>query len=413
MKTKENLLAIMQVNESGFIKRRESSTLEFKANFNRAQLPSYAKTMAAFANNRGGIIVFGITDNPRLPKGVTNDTFFMLDPETLTNELNKTFQPEIIGKPEEIKIGSKRFGFIIVNETSRKPVVAKTNKGDIKEGAIYYRYHARSELIKYSEMINIIDVIRENERRLWLSHIQQISHIGVENAGIFNPDDGLIKGSSGSFIIDKSLLPHIQFIKEGQFVEKDGAPSVKLIGNAHIIGVEDESFEGILGIQEKAINQNDIMVNFLNQIKVRSPQEYLKQICLEGLKYLPFYYYCNIANVKIKQLRSFLENIHGYNIILSRLESDKNKLPVTLRNTGSKAYKEKVALKDNLLKGDFDIPTDKKRLRYLLYVLRSLNDVDITRKTLLEIYKKPLREIGILGDFRLAACYLDYIENKS
>lgn len=64
MKTKENLLAIMQVNESGFIRRRESSTLEFKANFNRAQLPSYAKTMAAFANNRGGIIAFGITDNP-------------------------------------------------------------------------------------------------------------------------------------------------------------------------------------------------------------------------------------------------------------------------------------------------------------------------------------------------------------
>ncbi len=151
----------------------------------------------------------------------------------------------------------------------------------------------------------------------------------------------------------------------------------------------------------------------MNQIKVRSPQEYLKQICLEGIKYLPFYYYCNLAKINIKQLKSLFENIHGYTAILARLESDKSKLPITLKNTGTSAYKAKVTLKEKLLQGNLDITTDKKTLRYLLYVLRSLDSDEIIRNTLLEIYKNPLRKIGVLSDFRLALCYLDYIKNKS
>jgi len=408
----KKLLAILQTNDSGYIRRRESSILEFKANFNLGQLSNYAKTMAAFANNHGGAIAFGITDNPRLPQGLSNDKFFTFDPEKITNELNRTFQPEISWKMEEIEIDSKKFGFIIVDESSRKPVIAKTNKGNVKEGGIYYRYNARSELIKYPELLNIIETIKKKERRLWLNHIQQIAHIGVESAGIFNPTDGLVKGSSGAFIIDKTLLPHLQFIKEGHFVEKDGSPSIKLIGNAHVIGTDDEDLDGIIGIQEKAINQNDIIVNFLSQIKVRSPQEYLKQICLESTKYLPFYYYCNLANIRLKKFNSFLQNIQGYNQILSRLSSDSFQLSSILRNTGTTAYNEKKNFKNQLINGNLQMPNDRIRLLYLLSVLRSLQNVDIIRETLLEIYKKPIRKIGVIADFRLAVCYLDYLENK-
>ena len=408
----EHLRKILVTNEQGFIKRNESSTLEFKANFSYASLPQYAKTMAAFANNRGGIIVFGITDHPRRPIGLENDRFINLDSARLTEELNKVFEPEIIWLKRDIQINGKIFGFLIVEEAKNKPIIAKATKGEIKEGVIYYRYYARNEPIRYPELAQIIGKIREKERRLWINHIKQIAHIGPENAGIFNPEDGLVKGVGGSFLIDRSLLPHIKFIREGHFVEKEGAPSVKLIGNVHVIGGDEEELDGIIGIQEKAINQHDIIVNFLNQVKVRSPEEYIKQICLSGIKYLPFYYYCKLAKIKLSHLETLLNKIQGYQAILTRVKTDAAKLPIKLKNTGTKAYKEKVKILNQIKQNKLVFLYDRKTLRYLLEVVRTLNDVDLIRKILLKVYEKPLRRIGVIGEFRIAVCYLDYIENK-
>ena len=387
----DQLKTILEVNELGHIRRRESTVLEFKANFNFGQVDKYAKAMAAFANNRGGILLFGVTNRPRLPKGMTNDKFLEIDPERIANELNKIFQPEIHWTIRDLIVDGKNFGFLIVKESKNKPVMARINKGDfIKEGAIFYRYNARNELIKYSEMRGIVDSIKNKERKLWLSHLKQIAHIGPEHTGIFNPKDGLVKGPSGAFIIDSSILPLLQFIREGEFVEKDGAPAVKLIGHAHVIGGDEEEYQGVIGIQEKAINQNDIIVNFLNKIQVRSPVEYLKQICLEGVKYLPFYYYLKLANIKLNELEDFLTKVHGYNTLLERVSTDPNKLPIKIRNTGTDAYRIKKEFRRLLQKGQLKIPKGKKDLRYLLSVLRSINDTTTIRNILLEIYRLPL-----------------------
>jgi len=50
---------------SSKITARESSQLEFKEQFNWLSKANYAKSMVAFANNKGGYIVFGIKDQPR------------------------------------------------------------------------------------------------------------------------------------------------------------------------------------------------------------------------------------------------------------------------------------------------------------------------------------------------------------
>jgi hypothetical protein len=410
----EQLKAILEVNELGHIRRRESTVLEFKANFNFGQVDKYAKTMAAFANNRGGVLLFGVTNRPRLPKGMSNDKFYDIDPERIANEINNIFQPEIHWSMKDLSIDGKNFGFLIIEEAKNKPVVARINKGDsIKEGAIFYRYNARNELIKFGEMRSIIDSIKDRERKLWLSHLKQIAHIGPEHTGIFNPKDGLVKGPSGAFIVDRTILPFLQFIREGEFVEKDGAPTVKLIGQARVIGGDEEDWQGVIGIQEKAINQNDIIVNFLNKIQVRSPVEYLKQICLEGVKYLPFYYYLRLANIKLDELEDFLTEIQGYNAILERVSTDPIKLPIKLRNTGTEAYSRKREMRRLLRKGKLKIPDEKKDLRYLLSVLRSIDDTETIRNILIEIYRLPLRKIEIIGDFRITVCYLDFIENIS
>ena len=44
---------------------REGSTVEFKESFNMGGMAQYFKTMASFANNMGGYIIFGVGDKPR------------------------------------------------------------------------------------------------------------------------------------------------------------------------------------------------------------------------------------------------------------------------------------------------------------------------------------------------------------
>ena len=60
--TVKNILS--SLSETGTLKSRESVTVEFKESYNSNNNVKYGKTMAAYANNRGGYIIFGVTDKP-------------------------------------------------------------------------------------------------------------------------------------------------------------------------------------------------------------------------------------------------------------------------------------------------------------------------------------------------------------
>ena len=63
----ENLTGIFRVSskEPSRIINREGTTIEFKESYNHGNMAQYFKAMAAFANNQGGYILFGIGDKPR------------------------------------------------------------------------------------------------------------------------------------------------------------------------------------------------------------------------------------------------------------------------------------------------------------------------------------------------------------
>lgn len=92
---------LIRVRENGsdlHVLTRESATKEFKENFTWGSIGLYARTMAGFANARGGYILFGITDNPRRAVGLSEKArsdFDNLDQAKLTEGLNELFSPEI------------------------------------------------------------------------------------------------------------------------------------------------------------------------------------------------------------------------------------------------------------------------------------------------------------------------------
>ena len=61
----------------------KSNRVEFKQSFNKANTAMYAKTMASYANNSGGYIIFGIQDTPRKVIGLKNDNFENMKQRTI------------------------------------------------------------------------------------------------------------------------------------------------------------------------------------------------------------------------------------------------------------------------------------------------------------------------------------------
>jgi len=75
------LRELIRTKSDGTLFHREKQDLEFKKNFQFKSMAKYLKTIAAFSNNQGGVIVFGISDSPRKPIGMSNDQFNSIDSE--------------------------------------------------------------------------------------------------------------------------------------------------------------------------------------------------------------------------------------------------------------------------------------------------------------------------------------------
>jgi predicted HTH transcriptional regulator len=149
---------LFETNDKGYIKHRESFDLEFKENFHLGnKLLEYCRTLVGMANNKGGQIVFGITDKPRIPKGMTNDKFATCDPAKINQTLMEYFSHEIEWNMESIEYNGQAFGILSVKEANVKPVLCRKN-GDkvLKEAAIYYRYRGETKEINFPELSNIL-----------------------------------------------------------------------------------------------------------------------------------------------------------------------------------------------------------------------------------------------------------------
>jgi hypothetical protein len=221
-----------------FLYHREGQELEFKEQFNLAGLAEYLKDFAAFANNKGGYLIFGIKNSPRIPVGLNKKSlnqFKKIDPEKITGYLLETFSSSITWEQNEIKNNGKTFGIFYIQESNVKPIIAKLDEGKeqtIKNGEIYYRYGGRTQKIQYAELENIILNRVEKNNKQWMDLMSKIAVAGPQNAAILDTKKSIIeKGSSKILIIDENLSKKIKFIKSGEFNNKKGEATLKLIGD--------------------------------------------------------------------------------------------------------------------------------------------------------------------------------------
>ncbi len=129
--------------------RGEDDQLDYKKTISSAS--KIAKTMSAFANHKGGILLIGVRDNKTIAGVRTEDEKYML-------ELAASFycKPEIKIEVREHLVGDKLVVECIVPEGSDKPYYAKDTEG---KWWVYIRVKDQSLLASKV----VVDVLRRQK----------------------------------------------------------------------------------------------------------------------------------------------------------------------------------------------------------------------------------------------------------
>ena len=199
---------ILTTRDGGLV-RRESHVLEFKRSFNLGALAEYFRDFAAFANNRGGYMIFGVEDSPRQLTGLSDSAwarFNAIDPQKITEPLLGMFVPDVRWESEAFEIDGKRFGVFRIHESAQKPVIARKNQGRVRDGEIYYRYRGRTQKIRHAELETIIGARIEAINEKWRDLLKEIGQIGVNNAAVLDTRRSGVEGDVGKvLLVDEDL----------------------------------------------------------------------------------------------------------------------------------------------------------------------------------------------------------------
>ncbi len=362
--------------------RRESTALDFKENFNFNALAEYGKFGTSFANRKGGYLVFGIKDKPHLLLGMQNEQFENVDAEKITTRFNEYFSPSLEWDLYVHELDGKKFGLIYFFESLNKPIISlKTNnKGHFSEGDIYYRYSGQSRKIRYSELNEIIENKIKKEKEDWLDFLKNAMQFKPDSALLLDLNSGTINSNDHSILIDEKILEKLKFIKEGDFSEKKGAPTLKLIG---AISENVQTHEAKI-VEKKvpkpfAITTENLIDSFLSQ-NCEYPIEYLKQFCYESSSYLPIWYFILCSKKSIDEVDMFWLALNDVK------EATRNKLLQRLvyDNVDSHSIGKLIDIKDNANLSNIKIFDDfVKETRLKLRFAKS-RDITIERSL---IYK--------------------------
>lgn len=406
---------------------REGTSIEFKETFSFGSMAQYFKAMASFANNCGGYTIFGVGDKPRRLLGLKEKSlsqFEELKVEEFTNSLLDYFSPEIRWEHCTFEYRGLSFGIIYTYSLFRKPCICKktydsqNSKYSLKEGDIYYRYSGRSERIRYTELASIIDEVRKAEEKQWLEFVQRTAQIGISNAALLDLESGKIAGDGGTVVIDSDLLSKIAFIHEGEFLESKGKPALRLIGDIQEISTGKIIVRETTKKVVRAIEPDDIIRAFLNEITVDEPMEYIKVICSATSANYPIYFLLNQAKANTSDALEVIEQSTTRGStkehLLERLNGKTiEQMKISTKNTI--ASNQKRLYRASWLSEN--VPEKINNLVYCIGALVTLNNEEIQKhktyilSTLMKIYSEYYESASSLqaSNLRIAICRMDEV----
>ncbi len=285
----------------------ETDQVECKRTFRMTPENRFAevvKAIAGMANNRGGMILFGVRDGTFAVEGLTDDEFARVDAATINRTLAGALDPVPKFAKTAIVFDGRTVGILSVEPHANPPVIALKMMGsDVKEGCIYFRYVGETRTIKPGELRQML---ARREQRAVAEFSRRIMGVATGSQATLDLQTGEVKGSAGSFVIDEALLPQIQFIREGDFSELKGAPTLRLVGDVQPIDREAQEQARII---RQSVTPDAVIRNFLKGEKVADPLQYVQAQAHYQRRWLPVWYYAKAAGTPIDDLVEDLRSL--------------------------------------------------------------------------------------------------------
>ena len=272
----------------------ETDEFECKEGFSLRNFSKPLRTIAGFANNRGGYLFFGVKDKPLgfAVSGLADDRFTKTDQNKFSQTIRSVLEPTPRFRVASLKLDAFTVGVIHVEPHNAKPVIASKTEGDVAEGAIYYRYPGETKAICYADLRAILDERDQRSREAILPMVQRLLELGPKDAMVANLADGQLEGGHRPIIIDQRLVDRIKFIRDGEFDEREGAETLRLVGDVNAVDLS--SITTIKTVRTE-LTEESIVRNFVGRVLVEEPSAYVRQASHEQSFLLPLFYYLHLA----------------------------------------------------------------------------------------------------------------------
>lgn len=391
----------------------ESDTIECKESFSKDE-KGLLRPLCALANNKGGYILYGVKDKTWEVVGLkekSKQCFLEWDLQYLDTVVLNYLSCGIEIHKNIVSLYDFEIAILKVEPARKKPVIYINNVNVGQEtfsvGDIFFRYPGSSRKICPAELDKIIEERMQSTLKTTLmKQIENILKNGIENSAILNITTGEVEGKSGSFIIDEKLLPKIQFLKEGEFVERAGAPALKLIGDVRPI-TEISKIEVETNVN---IDIKEIVSSFLNNTPPKKPREYIKSLALSSRKWAPLFYFIKNGGNSYKAVVEYLTKLkNDESITYPQKQIDminQNKIPTF--STKNKEYfvkkienqeDVKISTEEDCLKfcvGIGQLPKDKINLEYCKQKLKFIMEYYWVHKNVKDMLIKISSYLDIL-----------------
>lgn len=285
----------------------EHEECECKRDFDPKKLTPVVKAIAALANNKGGYLLFGVSNVGYLVEGVS-DAFAKADIVQIVEKVKAHLSPT----PSVLSKGLVDFeglavGFLQVARYSNPPIIVSRDGDGLNEGEILFRYPGQSARIKFGDLRAMLDDRDRRAQRALVGAVDKIAQIGTGNAMIVDTNRNVLESEGQSILIDEKLAESLKFIKEGEFDEKLGAPTLKLVGRVSPVAVNSL---GPTVVTRAAIFQEDILEKFLSRERVDEPIQYIFAGLTQSRLWHPIFYFARMSgksNEEVAQLVASLK----------------------------------------------------------------------------------------------------------
>ncbi len=289
------------------LKAGETDEHECKRDFDPKKLSAVLRAIAALSNNKGGFIFVGVSNTEFRAEGVCSE-FEKFDIAKIVDKAKTYLSPTPrISEKGLIDFDGKKVGFIRVEPHPEKPVIVCRDDGDkLNEGEILFRYAGQSARIKFGDLR---DMLAERDRCAQMAlavAAGKIATVGTTKALILDTDRNVLEAEGREILVDEELVKSINFIREGQFDEINGVPTLKLVGEVKSVNVQSLTAERSV---PRAISQEEILTVFLNQELIGQPKEYVCAGVSQPRLWLPIFYFTKLADLTPDQMAAELTKI--------------------------------------------------------------------------------------------------------